>query len=79
MVGLVVQPVDLVKPGARRDIHLAADHRFNARLFGGLIKVDRAAHHAMVGDGDRLLPELFDALHEFFNAAGAVEQAVFGM
>lgn len=49
MVGGGIDLVLLIEAGARRDIDLAPDDRLDPRLFGGLVKVDRAEHHAVVG------------------------------
>jgi 3-deoxy-D-manno-octulosonic-acid transferase len=37
----------------RGDIQLTPDDRFNADLFGGLIKFYRAMHISVIGHGDR--------------------------
>ena len=57
MVSLVVKPMYLVEPGAGRHVDLAADDRLDPVFFAGPVKVHRAVHHAMVGDGHRLLPQ----------------------
>src|SRR5208283_5823586 len=43
----------LFQPAARRDIRFAADDGFDAFLAGGLVKINRAVEHAVVGDGER--------------------------
>ena len=43
------------------------------------IKFDHAVHHAVVGDGNRFLPEFLCAFHKFRNARRAVQKAVLGM
>ena len=53
---LPIQLVNLVEPGAGRDINLAADNRFHPGFFRRLIKLDRAIHHAVVGDRHGVLP-----------------------
>ena len=66
-------------PGARRDVYLAADDRADALGETGAVKRDRAVHHAMVGDGERRLPQLLGAVRQLLDAAGAVKQRVFRM
>ena len=63
MAGLAVEFVLLVKACARGDVHLAADDGLDALGLAGAVKVDRAVHHAVVGDGDRVLPQLLDPVH----------------
>ena len=70
MAGLAVEFVLLVKARARGDVHLRL-----ARA----VKIDRAVHHAVVGDGAGGLPHRLDELGEVADTARAVEQAVFGM
>ena len=79
MIRLTVERVDLVKARARRDIDLAADDRLDVRRLCRPVEVDHAVHHAVVRDGDSVLPELFDARHDILDAARPVEQAVFRM
>ena len=76
MVG-AVDAVHLVKAGAGGHIDLAADDGLHAGLFGGLVKVHAAVHHAVVGDGDGGLAQLLEAVEHAVDAAGAVQQAVF--
>ena len=63
MVCLAVKRVHLVKARSGRDIDLAADDGLHARRLRRLVKVDCAVHHAVVGDGDRVLPQLLDPVH----------------
>ena len=63
MVRLPVERVHLVKTRSGRDIDLAADDGLHARCLRRLVKVDRAVHHAVVGDGDGVLPQLLDPVH----------------
>ena len=79
VVRTVVDLKHLIKAGARRDVDLAADHRLDPLPFALLIEVDHAVHHAVIGDCAGGLPQFFYPLHQLWNAAGAVEQAVFGM
>ena len=53
--------------------------RPDAGSHGRLVKSDRAVHDTVVGDRQRGLTQLFGALDERPDAAGAVEQAVFTM
>ena len=75
----VVDAVLLVMARARRDIDLAADDRLDAGGLAGLVKGHRAVHHAVVGHGQRRLPQLFGAPGQLLDAAGAVEQRILGM
>ena len=75
----VVDAVLLVMARARRDIDLAADDRLDASGLAGLVKGHRAVHHAVVGHGQRRLPQLFGAFGQLLDAAGAVEQRILGM
>ena len=71
-----VQLVDFVQPGALGHVHLAADDGLDARLFGGLVKLDDAVHAAVVGDGHSLLPQRLHPVHQLPDPAGPVQQAV---
>ena len=61
------------------DIDLAADDGGNARVPTGVIKIHRAVHHAVVGDGGVGKAQFFQAADQRADAVGAVQQAVFGM
>ena len=63
----------------RREIDLAADDRVNALRLAGAVEVDYAVHDAVVGQRTRGLAEGGDTVHELFDAARAVKQAVFTM
>ena len=63
MVCLAVKRVHLVKARSGRDIDLAADDGLHARRLRRLVKVNCAVHDAVVGDGDRVLPQLLDPVH----------------
>ena len=65
--------------GTGRHIDLTADNGVNPPLLGGFIEVNDPIHGPVVGDGHRLLAQLFHPIHELLNAAGAVQQAVFRM
>ena len=64
---------------AAGNIDLAADDRLDARGLGGFIEIDTAVHDAVVGDGNGSLVQFLDPAHDAVNAAGAVQEAVFGM
>ena len=66
-----------VKAGARRHIDFAAQYGLNARRLGRLIKIDHAVHDAVVGHGERRLPQFLCALNELRYLSGAVEQRIF--
>ena len=63
VVCLAVKRVHLVKARSGRDIDLAADDGLHARRLRRLVKVNCAVHDAVVGDGDRVLPQLLDPVH----------------
>jgi len=73
----VVDAVLLAVAAARRDIDLAADDGPDARGLASLIEGDSAVHDAVVGDGQRLLPELFGPFSHAVDPARAVEQGIF--
>jgi hypothetical protein len=66
-----------VQTGTRRNIDLAPDNRLDAGGFSGLVKLDNAVHHAVVGDSQAAHTQLFSAGHQFCNRTHAVKQAVF--
>ena len=66
-----------VLPG--RHIYLASDDRMDSLGLGGLIKIHRAVHGAVVGNGHRGRPLAYRRINELIDPAGAVQQAVFGM
>ena len=71
--------VAAVKARMRRQIHLAADDRMDPLGLAGAVKVDHAVHDAMVGQRARGLPQLCHTVHQLFDTAGAVQQAVFAV
>ncbi len=79
MPGLIVQLVDLIKAAAGGNVQLTADDGLDPGLFGGLVEIHAAVHHAVVGDGNGGLSQLLHPLHQRAQTAGAVQQAVFGM
>ena len=42
---------------------------------GGLVEVDAAVHHAVIGDGNGRHLLLDDGIHQLFDRAGAVQEA----
>ena len=76
-----VKLVDLLKAGAAPGGHidLAADDGLDPRLPAGPVKVDCPVHDAVIGDGYRVLPQLLHPLDQQGNAAGPVQQGIFGM
>ena len=77
MIGLAVERIHLVKARSRRDIDLAADDRLDPGGLRGLVEINDAVHHAVIRQGDGLLPKLLDTGHHVLDAARAVKQAVF--
>ena len=61
------------------DIDLAADDRGDAGVPAGVIKIHRAVHDAVVGDGGVGEAQLLQAADQRADAVGTVQQAVFGM
>ena len=62
-----------VKPAAGRDLHFAADDRLEILALGLLIKIHRAMHHAMIGDGQRGEVQLHRSVDQLVQTAGAIE------
>ena len=60
-------------------IYLAPDNRMNSLFFGFFIKVYHPEHHAVIGDGNRSLSPFLNRPHQILDAAGAVQQTIFGM
>ena len=81
MAAFRVKLVLLVKPGParRRHIYLAADDGLDPLGLAGPVKVNRAVHHAMVGDGAGSLAHVLYHLREIPDPACAVQKAVFRM
>ena len=76
---VVVYAVLLVGHVPRRDIDLTADYGLDALGLTGLIERDRAVHDAVVGYCKRRLPQLLRLADKLFDAAGSVQQGIFGM
>ena len=58
------------------EVGLEPDDRFDAVLLAGLVELDRAVHHAVVGEPQRRLPQLGGPCRHRVDLAGAVEQRV---
>ena len=61
------------------EVDLAAENRLDAVTLGGLVHLDRAAHHAVVGERERRLAEGRGALGKGVDVACPVEQRVLGV
>ena len=61
------------------EVDLTADDRLDAVLGAGLVELDRAVHHAVVGQAERRLAELRRARRQRVDLARAVEQRVLGV
>ena len=81
MPGLCVIFVDPVGAPAslRRYIDFTADDRLDSLGLGRLIKIHRAVHHSMIGNGNRGLSQLLNTLYQSWNTAGAVQEGKFRM
>ena len=66
--GVVVDQVDL-----------AADDRLDVMRFAGLVELDGAVHHAVVGQAQCRLAELGGPLGQRLDLAGSIEQRVLGV
>ena len=72
VVGGAVDPVDFVKPGAGRHIHLTADDGFDPHLSGRPVEINHAVHDAMVRDRHAVHAQLFCPRRQLLNLTGAV-------
>ena len=79
VIGLVVQVLGLVEPGPGGHIDLTADDGLDALGLGRLVEVHRAVHDPVVGEGHGGLAQVLHPLHQVGDAAGPVQQAVFGV
>src|SRR5438270_2348055 len=61
------------------DVKLAADDRLDRSFGGSVIKGNCTENVAMIGHGNRFLPNFGYAFDQFFDIAGPVEQRVVGM
>ena len=64
---------------AGRDINLAADDGFNAFFQRGLVEIDGAVEHAVVGEGEGGEFQGMRAVHQPVEAAPAIEERVLRM
>ena len=75
----VIDAVNFIEPAALCNVDLAADDRLDAALFRCFIKVDHAVHHAVIRNGNAFLTHFLRLIEQLFNAASAVQKAVFGV
>jgi hypothetical protein len=61
------------------EVRLEPEDRLDLVLLAGLVELDRAVHHAVVGEPERRLAELGGPLGELLDLARAVEQRVLGV
>ena len=61
------------------EVDLTADDRLDAVLGAGLVQLDGAVHHAVVGEAEGRLVELRGARGERLDLARPVEQRVLGV
>jgi hypothetical protein len=84
---LVLRQQDQVKVAAvgpvvavgRRDVGLAAKDQLHPGLLGLAVEVERAEHVAVIGDRDRVHPEVLDLGEQILHPDRAIEQAVLGV
>ncbi len=69
----------LFQPAAGRDINLAADDGLDAFFARGLVKINRAVHRAVIGDGERGELQFMRFFHQPVQPAGAIEQRILGV
>ena len=67
----------LFQSAARRHIDFAANNRLDAFVARGLIKINRAMEHAMIGYCQRRQLQRMRSLHQPIQPAGPVEQRIF--
>jgi hypothetical protein len=61
------------------EVRLEADDRLDPVLVAGLVELDGAVHHAVVGQAEGGLAEGGGALGQRVDLAGAVEQRIFAV
>ena len=66
-------------PTAGRDVHLAADDRFDVFGTGGAVKIDCAEHRPVVGDRERTEAQFARLVDQAIHTARAVEQGKLGV
>ena len=60
-------------------IDLAANHRMDALLAAFLVELDDTEHGPVVGDGQRIHPQLLRPGHDVLDPCRPIQQAVFRM
>ena len=68
-----------LQAAARRHVNLAADDRRDALLPRGLIKINGAVEHAVVGDGDGGEFQRVSLVHQPVEPARSIEQGILGV
>ncbi len=68
-----------IKAAARRQVGFQADDRLNSGFIGCLVKIDRAKHGAVVGQGYGRHAQLFYPRNQFRRLSKAVQNRVGGM
>ena len=61
------------------EIGLHPDDRFDTLFLHLLVEIDRTEHIAVIGNGDRIHPQLFEPASQSGYLVGTVEQRIFGM
>ena len=79
MAALVVERIYFIMARACGNIDLAANHRLDAPLLRGTIKIDHSIHRAVVCNGHCRLPKCLSTVEQRPDSACAVKQAVFCM
>ena len=69
----------LLKTASRRNIDLAPDDRFNARMGAFAVKIHDAEQVAVISHGERREFELPGTFNQVLYAYGTVEETVFCM
>ena len=79
VIAVIVDPMYPVGHRPSGHIDLTADNRFDPRCLGCFIEINTAIHNTVIGNGNRILPQLFDPIHHAVNAAGTVQETVLTM
>ena len=61
------------------DIYFTTDDGLDPGIFGQTVELDRAVHHAVVGEGNTIHTKFFHAGNQVRDAAHTIEEAVFAM
>ena len=75
MVGGLLAGRLLIEPAARGDVGLVAHNRVDVCIAALLIELQCAVQIAMVGERQRIHPQLFGPRDQRIDGAGAVQQA----